>query len=248
MPLARLAESFAEQANACRSDSELAALLAAASRAMDFQCEALVNTAFFLERPGGVGLITYPDRWHDTFIGQGLFRHDPVLRYCPLSGMPFEWTELMGTVPPGGVQHAILEAAAREGVQHGFTVPINVPGEPGYSCSFACRAYCPMPFDRRQCAWVVGSYAIAAARRLRGYPAAACNAPHLSPRELDCLRWVAAGKQDPEIAIILGVGLATVRTYVAALRRKFDVVSRTQLPACALRAGLIGYEDAIPHA
>jgi len=75
---------------------------------------------------------------------------------------------------------------------------------------------------------------------------ARASPPRLSRRKLECLRYLALGKTDGEITIILGLSQPTIRTYMTMLRRDFDVVSRAQLVAVALRFGFIGYDDAIP--
>lgn len=62
---------------------------------------------------------------------------------------------------------------------------------------------------------------------------------HLTPRELECLQWSAAGKSSREIAMILGVSEAAINFHMANLRAKFDVGSRRQAVVQAIRYGLI---------
>jgi LuxR family quorum-sensing system transcriptional regulator CciR len=57
---------------------------------------------------------------------------------------------------------------------------------------------------------------------------------------------VALGKTDWEIALILGIGLETVRTYVKHARALYGVATRTQLAIHALRDAQISFDDAIP--
>jgi LuxR family quorum sensing-dependent transcriptional regulator len=57
----------------------------------------------------------------------------------------------------------------------------------------------------------------------------------LSTRELECLRWVAQGKTDVEIAVILGIKARTVRFHVENAKRKLQVATRVQAVAQALR-------------
>ena len=83
-----------------------------------------------------------------------------------------------------------------------------------------------------------------AARRLR--PAAVRARPHLSRRELQCLRLVALGKTDWEIASILGLSPHTAHQYVTRARAAYDTVSRTQLVVYGLRDAWIAFEEAIP--
>lgn len=62
---------------------------------------------------------------------------------------------------------------------------------------------------------------------------------NLTPRQSDVLRLVARGMTDPEIALQLGVGRATVRTHVEAARRTLGVKTRSQAVARAMEYGLI---------
>lgn len=67
-------------------------------------------------------------------------------------------------------------------------------------------------------------------------------APALTPRENDCLRWVAAGRSDPQIGMILGLSANTVHGHVEAAKTKLQVNSRAQLVLRAVMAGLIRFE------
>ncbi|WP_173509222.1 helix-turn-helix transcriptional regulator [Sinorhizobium psoraleae] len=61
----------------------------------------------------------------------------------------------------------------------------------------------------------------------------------LSSREIECLRWAAAGKSSDEIAIILGISAYTVSSYFKSATRKLDAVNRMQAIARAMRMKLI---------
>jgi two-component system, NarL family, nitrate/nitrite response regulator NarL len=60
----------------------------------------------------------------------------------------------------------------------------------------------------------------------------------LSPREQQVLRLVAAGKTSKDIAIMLELGLQTIRTYRKTLMKKIGVNSVAGLTQVALHAGL----------
>lgn len=57
----------------------------------------------------------------------------------------------------------------------------------------------------------------------------------LTAREIECLRWSAAGKSSDEIAIILAISSHTVISYLKSAMRKLDAVSRMQAIARAYR-------------
>ena len=60
---------------------------------------------------------------------------------------------------------------------------------------------------------------------------------HLSPREHDVVRLVAEGRTNDEVGAALGIGVKTVETHLRRLFDRFDVGSRTELAARALREG-----------
>jgi DNA-binding CsgD family transcriptional regulator len=61
----------------------------------------------------------------------------------------------------------------------------------------------------------------------------------LSPRELDVLRQLAAGKSNPEIAEALYIGRGTVRTHVSNILTKLDARTRTEAALIARDRGLV---------
>ena len=68
--------------------------------------------------------------------------------------------------------------------------------------------------------------------RRRNAPAgSSASQPHksmdsLSPREREVLHWIAQGKRNKEISLILGTSVFTVNTQVEAILRKLDVETR----------------------
>ena len=61
----------------------------------------------------------------------------------------------------------------------------------------------------------------------------------LSAREIECLRWSAAGKSSDKIAIILSISSHTVVSYLKSAMRKLDSVNRMQAVARACRFRLL---------
>jgi DNA-binding NarL/FixJ family response regulator len=65
------------------------------------------------------------------------------------------------------------------------------------------------------------------------------TAPHLTKRQLDVLRLLAAGRSTIEIAAELGLSQTTVRNYVANLLAALGAHTRLQAVIAAREAGLI---------
>jgi DNA-binding CsgD family transcriptional regulator len=84
---------------------------------------------------------------------------------------------------------------------------------------------------------VLASYFHSHVLRINGYDSA--NEMLISARELDCLKWTAAGKTAWEASVILGISERTVRFHLNAAREKLDCATTTQAVAKAIMDNLI---------
>ena len=240
----RLSDRFAEATESCEELAQLRNLLAEAALELGFHHFALLDHASLVGGRGLVRLDNYPHGWVSELVACGYAADDPVHLASRCSNMGFRWGDLGSLISLERRHRRILSRSRYHGLGDGFTVPANVPGEPGASCSFAVRAGSELPVARLNCAELVGAHALRAARRLRRFKPP--PRPRLSRRELECLRLVARGKTDWEIATILGLSTHTVRQYVKRARAAYGAVSRTQVVAYGLRDGWLSFEDAIP--
>jgi LuxR family quorum-sensing system transcriptional regulator CciR len=242
----RLVDRFADEASACRTLPSLHALLADTSRELGFDHFALVHHASIETADAAYfKLHNYPEDWVEELLTSGLGGDDPVHLASRRVNTGFNWQDLGGIIHLTDRHKAILTRGRRFGLDGGFTVPANVPGEPSGSCSFAVRQVRDLPSHRLKCAELIGAHAFEAARRIRNLTKRP-QRPHLSRREIQCLRLVGLGKTDWEIATILGIGVETVRQYVKRARAAYDVVSRTQLVVHGLRDNWLSFEELLP--
>jgi LuxR family quorum-sensing system transcriptional regulator CciR len=244
--LARLIDEFEARARQCASDAELRSLIEDALRELGFAWFALLHHASLHSgSPRLIRIDNYPPGWAAEVATRGPASDDPVHLASGRTNIGFSWERLDGLIPLTRRHREILERSRRHGIGPGFTVPANVPGEPGGSCSFAVPRSRSLSTRHLACAELIGAHAFGAARRLHGYPASARRI-RLSRREQECLRLVALGKTDWEIGCILGIAEATARQYVKSARAAYRVATRTQLVVHGLRDAWIGFEDAIP--
>ena len=75
--------------------------------------------------------------------------------------------------------------------------------------------------------------------RLMEFAAPASDAPELTTRERDCLAFVADGRTDWQIAVLLGISEPTVRFHLNNARRKLGAVNRAQAVARFAGHGLM---------
>ncbi len=97
----------------------------------------------------------------------------------------------------------------------------------------------PLSVDARTLLQIATHTAFRRSAQLRGE--GADGSPHagLSARQAECLRWVAQGKTDPEIGIILGVSPRTVRFHLDKAKDKLKVMTRVQAVTKAVKDRLI---------
>ncbi len=112
------------------------------------------------------------------------------------------------------------------------------PTERAYFVPILDRLRASLGDERFDAAWTTGralprDLAVAEARSLMVTPAAQPPALHLTRREQDVLRELAAGKSNREIGETLFVSPVTVATHIASLYRKLGVDSRAEAIAWA---------------
>lgn len=242
----KLVETFENQASLCESDADLGALLGEVSRELGFRHFALLHHASLVARSENlIRIDNYPPDWEGELLKTRSFESDPIHEASLRTNVGFTWDGLGQLVKLSSAHRSILSRSRKFGLGDGFTVPANVPGEPSGSCSFARPAGRSVSKAASRCAELIGAHAFYTARRMHGYPWAG-GRPHLSRRERECLRLLAGGKTDWEIAAILNLSPETVHQYVKRARAAYDVVSRTQLVVRGLRDAWISYDDVTP--
>ena len=140
----------------------------------------------------------------------------------------------------------VLDAARRNGIGEGFTVPAHVPGEAHGSCSFACATGEKLDLQHLPLLQLVGTFAFEAARRMSRMTSAQPPVP-LTERQRECVMWAARGKTDWEISRILGISHETVIEHLKHARERYGVGKRTLLAIHALFDGTIGFLDVLRH-
>ena len=145
---------------------------------------------------------------------------------------PFKWSDWRFRGELSAQQLGILDEAAELGLCDGITIPLHAPGAIPASCSLAGSVGAVDPLRVRDAHWYA-VYAYESVRRLLG-EAHLMKRPRLGRRERECLEWIARGKTDYEISVILGVSEHTVHNTVRGALRKIGVDTRMQAVVRAL--------------
>jgi LuxR family transcriptional regulator, quorum-sensing system regulator CinR len=181
--------------------------------------------------------LTYPASWIKRYVQMGYVDIDPVVREGFLRTLPFEWSELK--VQTAEEVEFLADALAHGVGPHGLSVPVQ--SKHGH------RALFSISFSRSEREWLdfvstSKSTLIQIAHRVHRRVISEVfgdDRPHLTTRELECLRWIALGKDSSEIAIILNISPHTAREYLKSARFKLDCVTSAQAVSKAAKLGLL---------
>lgn len=188
-------------------------------------------------------LSTYPALWLTRYLFKRYWRIDPVVRAGFRGSAPFDWREIDRSEPK--VAAFFADAARYRVGTNGFLIPLtNVHDQ---------RGIVSVTSDLEGAAWEAYKRAVVKdfmevahamhRRALREMFGDAEPPPRLSPREKEALRWVAEGKEVPDIAIITGLSEHTVRTYLKSARMKLDCGTKAQAAVKADRLALLTSDD-----
>ena len=197
-----------------------------------------------------VAITNYPPGWVEAYVARNIVANDPVHLASHRTNVGFRWDEVSKLIEVTSAHRAITADTRKAGIEQGYTVPANVPGEANGSCSFAMRAGRRLPDENLAMAQLVGSFAFQAARSLiekaKDMSAFTRRVP-LTQRQLECIVLVARGKSDWEISRILGISEETVKTHLKQAREAYDVPKRVQAVLRAVYDGQLALSDVFRH-
>jgi DNA-binding CsgD family transcriptional regulator len=171
--------------------------------------------------------------WAERYQSQQYSINDPVVTAVCRSTGAFTLDEVAG---PSRAGAPILEDSRIHGLFDGLCAPIRAGyDEVGFVLLGADHLLQPSDYERFLSQGMCEAYARAGLALL---PVRA-DPPSLTRRETECLRWVAAGRSDPQIGMILGLSSNTVHAHVEAAKTKLDANSRAQLVLRAVMAGVL---------
>jgi len=182
-------------------------------------------------RPGRVWGVTWPDGWKKRFVDQNYMQADPVIHELALSETPFRWRDVRKLQEGEGAR--IMDEASEFSMNDGIGIPIGSPDGTVIGITMGTEHY---ELGRRDelGLHLASIYFHAKLERLRAQGLPRQIAARLTPRERECLTWVAAGKTDWEISQILNISQQTAHEHVQNALVKLNATTRAQAVAVAL--------------
>jgi LuxR family quorum sensing-dependent transcriptional regulator len=174
---------------------------------------------------------TWPEEWANHWLSQNYVSVDPVIHQLLSQSDPVQWSQARGANDDAGAR--IYDEATEFKLKDGFALPIY--SREGFTVGITMGTeHYEIGKQDEACLHLASIYFHAKLERLRAEQAPKLRGPRLTPRERECLSWVAGGKTDWEISQILNIAEQTVHEYVQNALTKLNATTRAQAVAIAI--------------
>ncbi|KTR83907.1 LuxR family transcriptional regulator [Novosphingobium barchaimii] len=155
----------------------------------------------------------------------------PVNRHVLETDQPFFWTKSGGADQE---TYRVVTHPHGTGL-HGLQVPVFGHAGLTGAVSFGGRSI-ESSTAARLALTLVGIAAFHAAEQLAS-PIGAVGVPRLSKREREVIRWIASGRRQADVALLLGLSERTIENHLRRIRNRLGAASTAQAVHLLMRAG-----------
>ena len=210
-----------------------ASVSALAAIGLDHVTYLLVRLAAPNDRP--FVLTTMPDWWTEIYLCDGQLRDDPLFRFCGNFKPRLTGSEFLDCYPElNSIERDRVLAAGEVGCRTGFAVPIHMIGDErcggwNFGSSLSRVAFEKHYPSIREAAQLIGLYAHTRLETLFLHRERETKSGSiLSPREQECLSFLAKGGRTSNIATLLGISPATVEFHLKNIKNKLGAATREE--------------------
>ena len=179
-----------------------------------------------------------PADFRRIYVEEHLYLDDPFPAIAATKTEPFYWSDITDSVQLTVRQSAYIDKAKKAGFADGMIMQVFGPRARNALVSIGFHEGKPKlsPREITEMQWAAQSVHLHFCSMAK-----TPNAQHssLSPQELEVLRWIARGKSNTVIAVIMGLSRHTVDTIIRRMFGKLDVTDRTRAAVRGLAFGLI---------
>jgi DNA-binding CsgD family transcriptional regulator len=183
----------------------------------------------------------YPEEWVLHYFQNQCQKIDPILRIYTNTQSSYLWSDFLKKEELSLSQHRFFKEARDFHLDEGITVPIFLCGKKTNTALLTfipennCIKYYNFFLENELAFKILAhTYHSLVQQFHLNQPREDFNP--LTPREQECLSWVAKGKTDYEIALILGgLAKATVTNIINNAKEKLDCYSRTSATVKAIK-------------
>lgn len=224
-----------------RNQNEFRSELGLFTSAMDFDTfSAITVVDRSLGRSDFIAIDNCPPGFKDALNDPMLGMRDPVMQHCKRQTIPIVWNQRTYVEQGAG---ELWEMQASYGYRNGICLALHLPEGRHFVLGMDRRE--ALPADTGKLTRLVADLqlfavqALDSALRVLLPPEQQLDRPHLTPRELETLRWTMDGKTAWEVGQILSITERTTVLHLGNAMRKLACNNKHQAVLKALRLGLI---------
>ena len=177
----------------------------------------------------------YPQEWVRHYESRDYAATDPVHRAAFLQSAPYRWHDIIGL---SKAERRLLDEAREAGLPAGISIPAHQCDGSILLFNLSGSLRSVNNASNSRLAYLISAQFHFELHRLAQIPSR--RATHLlTPRQLECLTWVARGKTSAEIGEILGCSRYTVDYHIEAAMEALNIRSRTAAAVHATVQGII---------
>ncbi|WP_296265412.1 autoinducer binding domain-containing protein [Pseudomonas sp. UBA6562] len=189
----------------------------------------------------GINLLcynNYPPEWNEQYEREELSQIDPIRSMCHHTTLPVLWDETHFAACP-----RYRHAACKHGLRYGWTQAVH--GLRGFeshlSVSRPSGKIGMAEFYEKgaEVLWLCNTLHALLGEYHKVRLEAESPVAHLSDREMEVLRWSAAGKTAADIACILSLSQSTVNFHIRSVITKTNASNKAGATAIAAMHGMI---------
>ena len=222
---------------ACPDNGQLLALLRRTKDLLGAECAAMLNVTHnrgTIENPEYQPVV-FPKGLAELYLKDKHYERDPLIFDQFAQSRATTWAEAAARFPMIPVENGI-EIAFDHGLLHGLVYG-EIRGQKhmnGFTFAAPDARFVPRHVAILD---ALGPHLHRAWRRCKQF--APASAAELSPREVEVLKWVGAGKTNWETAHILSISENTVKGHLSKILEKMNVRNRQQAVVMAMEKGII---------
>ena len=189
-----------------------------------------------------ISMTNLPAHWVARYVEEVYAESDPVVRDFLTARLPIRWTETYRANARSTRESQMMGDAWENGIRRGLTIPIRGPrgefGLLGLYSQLGDKEFVRVTDSTKYDAQVIAYHFHDAVRRAFNAEQDIPPPIPLTEREVEILRWTAAGKTAWEIGSILKISERTVNFHIQNVMEKFGVHNKTHATAKAMGMGL----------
>lgn len=231
-------EEYVEQSRRVVQTAELSQLYNKTVQAEGY--ENCVFTSVRGQRVGHMAWFELPNGYHQAYFDQRWDRIDPVLASTVRAIRPFYWSDVVEQAKLSKAQLDFMTQCKELKVHSGVVFPFHGPGNRLDVMSISRRIPDPPNPERTALLHAISVQTWNRFLELSNEQIfLEQSIVHLTPRELEILRWCMAGKSRTEIGEILSISMRTVAFHLENIMNKLGANNQVTAVVVAIQRGLL---------